>query len=88
MDALLHRLLALYSAPELIDALLMPLLETLEQRWKSQLGSCIEQVFVTTWLQQKLNSRIQQQNPYSTTAPALLINLSSQAMTPRLWLHA
>lgn len=88
LDEVFNRILALYPARTLLERLLLPLLETLEQRWQGQFGSHIERVFFQSWLRSKLGARIYHNNRQQTGPRLLLVNLCEQPMEPTLWLSA
>ncbi len=88
LDEVFNRILALYPARTLLERLLLPLLETLEQRWQGQFGSHIERVFFQSWLRSKLGARIYHNNRQQTGRRLLLVNLCEQPMEPTLWLSA
>ncbi|MBF7730546.1 MerR family transcriptional regulator [Pseudomonas sp. N040] len=88
LDAVFNRMLALYPVRTLLERLLLPLLQTLDQRWQGQFGSHIEQVFFHSWLRSKLGARIYHNNRQQPGRRLLLVNLCERPMQPELWLTA
>lgn len=88
LDEAFNRMLALYPPATLLERLLLPLLESLEQRWQGQFGSRVEQVFFHSWLQSKLGARIYNNNRQQSGQRLLLVNLCENPMDPGLWLNA
>ncbi|MCO7572242.1 MerR family transcriptional regulator [Pseudomonas chlororaphis] len=88
VDDTFNQAMALYPPRTLCEHLLMPLLAELEQRWQSQFGSQMEQVFFYSWLRSKLGARIYHNNRQLQDPPLLLVNQSDLALEPHLWLTA
>ncbi|MNR34193.1 hypothetical protein D3C85_1519410 [compost metagenome] len=88
LDECFNSELALYPPPTLCKQLLLPLLETLELRWRGQFGAEVERVFFYSWLRSKLGARLYHNNRQQGGAPLLLVNLSDLPMEPGLWLTA
>ncbi|UTW09139.1 MerR family transcriptional regulator [Pseudomonas benzenivorans] len=88
LDDCFNREMALYPPQTLCQQLLLPLLESLELRWRGQFGAELERVFFLSWLRSKLGARLYHNNRLHGGAPVLLINLSERPMEPGLWLTA
>lgn len=86
LDEVLNNLLALYPVDTLLERLLLPLTEQLQQRWQGQFGSHIERVFFQSWLRNKLGTRIYHNNRQQPGQRLLLVNLCERPMEPALWL--
>jgi DNA-binding transcriptional MerR regulator len=88
LDEAFNRMLALYPPATLLERLLLPLLESLEQRWQGQFGSQVERVFLHSWLHSKLGARVYHNNRQRQGQRLLLVNLCENTMDPGLWLTA
>ncbi len=88
LDDCFNRELALYPPQTLCRQLLLPLLDTLEARWRGRFGGDLERVFFHSWLRSKLGARLYHNNRQHSGEPLLLINMSELAMAPGLWLTA
>lgn len=88
LDEAFNRMLALYPPATLLQHLLVPLLESLEQRWQGQFGSQIERVFLHSWLHSKLSARVYHNNHQPHGQRLLLVNLCENPLDPGLWLTA
>ena len=86
LDDVFNNLLALYPVDTLLERLLLPLTEMLQQRWQGQFGSHIERVFFQTWLRNKLGARIYHNNRQQHAQRLLMVNLCERPMEPALWL--
>ncbi|TBU96324.1 MerR family transcriptional regulator [Phytopseudomonas dryadis] len=80
--------LSLYPPRVLCQHLLLPLFETLEQRWRQQPGAQTQRLFLHTWLRSKLGARVYHDNRQHQGPAVLLINLGPTPMAPALWLSA
>ena len=88
LNDVFNQMLALYPSRTLLERLLLPLLESLEQRWQGQFGSQVERVFLHTWLRAKLGARVHHNNHQQSGTRLLLVNLDEVSMDPGLWLTA
>jgi DNA-binding transcriptional MerR regulator len=84
----IDRALRLYSAAELCNHLLEPVLLQLHQRWQGQFGSQLEEVFCNSWLRTKLAATLEHANALSSSRPIILVNLSDEHCEMGLWLLA
>ncbi|MFJ4154900.1 MerR family transcriptional regulator [Pseudomonas sp. NPDC089752] len=88
LDQQLNQAMALYPAITLCEKLLLPLLESLAQRWRTYFNARLEQVFFHTWLRSKLGARVYHDNQL-LQGPAVLIAADSEHLfDPSLWLCA
>ena len=88
LDQQFNQAMALYPAFTLCEQLLLPLLDSLEQRWRSYFNARLEQAFFYTWLRSKLGARVQHDS-LSLPGPAVLITTCGDgAFDPHLWLCA
>lgn len=88
LDDSFNHAMALYPPATLCRQLLLPLLDELQLRWRSQTGARAEQVFFLSWLRSKLGARLYHNNRLHSGAPLLLLNLSELPMEAGLWLCA
>jgi len=88
VDEIFNQAMSLYPPATLCEQLLLPLLQTLEQRWQGQFGAQLERVFFYSWLRSKLGARLYHNNRQLSGPPVLLVNQSSLPMEPHLWLSA
>ncbi|WP_342245251.1 MerR family transcriptional regulator [Pseudomonas sp. OTU5201] len=88
LDECFNAAMALYPPQTLYRQLLQPLLQDLEQRWRTQFGGQVERVFLYSWLRTKLGTRLYHNNRQYSAAPILLVNASDLPMEPGLWLTA
>lgn len=88
LDERFNRVMALYPTRTLIEQLLWPLLDELQQRWRGQFGAALEQAFFHTWLRNKFAARLYHNNRQASGAPVLLAGLDQPAIEPGLWLCA
>ncbi|MGH8462725.1 MAG: MerR family transcriptional regulator, partial [Pseudomonas sp.] len=88
LDPLLNQAISLYPVATLCEHLFIPLFDTLEVRWQSQLGARLEQVFFHSWLRSKLGARTYHNNHQLSGPPLLLLNATPLAFDPHLWLCA
>ncbi|MNG95387.1 HTH-type transcriptional repressor YcgE [compost metagenome] len=87
LDQQLNQAMALYPAITLCEQLLLPLLDSLTQRWRTYFNARLEQVFFHTWLRSKLGARVYHDNQLLHGAPVLLAE-DSERGDPGLWLYA
>lgn len=88
LDDAINSDLALYPPHVICKQLLLPLLATLEQRWRGQFGAQVEQVFFYSWLRSKLGARLYHNNRQHSGEPLLMVNSCELPMSPGLWLCA
>ena len=88
LDEAFNRMLALYPPVTLLERLLLPLLESLEQRWQGQFGGQLERVFLHSWLHSKLSARVYHSNRQPHGRRLLLVNLGDNPLDPGMWLTA
>jgi DNA-binding transcriptional MerR regulator len=88
LDQQLNQAMALYPAITLCEQLLLPLLDSLELRWRNYFNARLEQVFFHTWLRSKLGARVYHDNQLLQGPAVLLAEDSEQAVDPALWLCA
>ncbi|WDY57283.1 MerR family transcriptional regulator [Pseudomonas sp. PSKL.D1] len=88
LDQQLNQAMALYPAITLCEQLLLPLLDSLAQRWRTYFNARLEQVFFHTWLRSKLGARIYHDNQSLQGPPVLLAEDSERTFDPTLWLCA
>ena len=69
LDDLFNQALTLYPPATLCAQLLLPLLDSLQQRWQGQFGAELERVFFHSWLRSKLGARLYHQNRQLGGAP-------------------
>ncbi|MGR6652926.1 MerR family transcriptional regulator [Pseudomonas mosselii] len=72
LDQLINEVMALYPAVTICERLLLPLLETLDQRWQTHFDARLEQVFFHGWLRSKLGARVYHDN-HSLAGPCVLL---------------
>lgn len=88
IDQQFNQAMALYPASTLCEQLLLPLLDSLEQRWRSCFNARLEQAFFHTWLRSKLGARVQHDS-LSLPGPAVLLAAHGEGPSdPHLWLCA
>lgn len=88
LDQQFNQAMALYPAFTLCEQLLLPLLDSLEQRWRSYFNARLEQAFFHTWLRSKLGARVHYDS-LSLAGPVVLITTYGEgAFDPQLWLCA
>jgi len=88
LDQQFNQAMALYPAFTLCEQLLLPLLDSLEQRWRSYFNARLEQAFFHTWLRSKLGARIQHDS-LALPGPAVLLTTHGDGtFDPHLWLCA
>jgi len=88
LDQQLNQAMALYPAITLCEQLLLPLMDSLAQRWRNYFNARLEQVFFHTWLRSKLGARVYHDNQFLQGPPVMLAQDSEQAFDPSLWLCA
>jgi len=88
LDQQLNQAMALYPAITLCEQLLLPLMDSLAQRWRNYFNARLEQVFFHTWLRSKLGARVYHDNQSLQGPPVLLAQDSEHAFDPSLWLCA
>ncbi|MPT01415.1 MAG: MerR family transcriptional regulator [Pseudomonas sp.] len=88
LDQQLNQVMALYPAITLCEQLLLPLLDSLAQRWRSYFNARLEQVFFHTWLRSKLGARVYHDNQLLSGPPVLLAEDSERPFDISLWLYA
>jgi DNA-binding transcriptional MerR regulator len=88
LDQQLNQAMALYPAITLCEKLLLPLLDSLGQRWCNYFNARLEQVFFHTWLRSKLGARVYHDNQSLHGPAVLLAEDSEHAFDPSLWLYA
>jgi DNA-binding transcriptional MerR regulator len=88
LDEMVNQAMSLYPPRTLCEQLLLPLLNSLEQRWQGQFGAQLERVFFYSWLRSKLGARLYHNNRQLSGPPVLLVNQSDAVLEPHLWLTA
>lgn len=88
LDQQLNQAMALYPAITLCEQLLLPLLDSLDLRWRNYFNARLEQVFFHSWLRSKLGARVYHDNQLLQGAAVLLAEDSEHAFDPGLWLCA
>lgn len=88
LDQQLNQAMALYPAVTLCEQLLLPLMDSLNQRWRNYFNAQLEQVFFHTWLRSKLGARVYHDNQL-LHGPAVLLAVDAEhAFDLGLWLCA
>ena len=88
LDQLFNQAVALYPAVTVCEHLLLPLLDTLAERWRTRFNARLEQVFFHSWLRSKLGTRVHHNN-HSVEGPAVLLASDSELpFDSHLWLCA
>ncbi|MCE5979352.1 MerR family transcriptional regulator [Pseudomonas sp. JR33AA] len=88
LDQQLNQAMALYPAVTLCEQLLLPLLDMLDQRWRTYFNARLEQVFFHSWLRSKLGARVYHDNQLLQGPAVLLAEDSERTFSPDLWLCA
>lgn len=88
LDDSFNRALGLYPPRTLCQHLLLPLLQSLDQRWQGQFGAQLECALFHSWLRSKLGTRVYHANAQHKGSPLLLVNLGERHFEPGLWLCA
>lgn len=88
LDERFNSAMALYPPHTLVEQLLWPLLDELQQHWRGQFGASLEQAFFHSWLRGKFAARLYHNNRQASGAPLLLVGLDDATMEPGLWLCA
>lgn len=88
LDQQLNQVMALYPAITLCEQLLLPLLDSLAQRWRNHFNGELEQAFFNTWLRSKLGARVYHDNQLLQGPAVLLAQDSERPFDPHLWLCA
>lgn len=86
LDERFNCAMALYPPHTLVEHLLWPLLNDLQQRWRSEFAAGLEQAFFHSWLRGKFAARLYHNNRQANGAPVLLVGLDESIMEPGLWL--
>jgi DNA-binding transcriptional MerR regulator len=88
LDHLLNQAMALYPAVTVCEYLMLPLLDTLSQRWQSHFDARLEQAFFNTWLRSKLGARVYH-DTHSSAGPCVLLARTDEApFDAEFWLCA
>ncbi|MDF0730144.1 MerR family transcriptional regulator [Pseudomonas entomophila] len=88
LDQQLNQAMALYPALTLCEQLLLPLLDSLEQRWRNHIDARLEQALFHTWLRSKLGARVYHDTQSLEGPPILLVTDNDQPLDEHLWLCA
>ncbi|ANY89372.1 MULTISPECIES: MerR family transcriptional regulator [Pseudomonas] len=88
LDQQFNQAMALYPAFTLCEQLLLPLLDSLEQRWRNYFNARLEQAFFHTWLRSKLGARVAHDSLSLPGPPVLVTTQDEGSFNPHLWLCA
>ncbi|MDH0303184.1 MULTISPECIES: MerR family transcriptional regulator [unclassified Pseudomonas] len=88
LDQLLNQAMALYPALTVCEHLLLPLLDTLAQRWRTHFDARLEQAFFQTWLRSKLGARVYHDSHSQPGPGVLLARTDDTPFDASFWLCA
>ncbi|MDH0645503.1 MerR family transcriptional regulator [Pseudomonas sp. GD03858] len=88
LDQQLNQAMALYPARTVCEHLLLPLLDALALRWRTDFDARLEQAFFQTWLRSKLGARVYHDS-HSLPGPSVLLARTDETpFDAHFWLCA